>query len=166
MEEKNTWWQKYKWVALWGGLILLLRILIVIDGSNDSSTSVSATPNTDGKQTQVFESMPQASSSKENALQVSDKSIPEDSGSPVLIRKTMTDVVRMSTISFNKEMNINQQIIIFGGDENFEDGTGWYCIINGDKNFIGAVAGDTMTATGEAVRGTKSLTNCRVDSLK
>lgn len=91
-----------------------------------------------------------------------------ESGTPSLVRKTVTGVVRTSAINFNQGMNINQQVIIFGGDTDaINDGSGWYCIVNGDKNFVSVVSGDTVTVTGEKVAPSiQTLINCRVDSLQ
>lgn len=151
MEEKS-WFVKNESVAIWGVIIISIVILIILNISHPPS------PEADAEAVE-------ASTTQSSTAPVTSPT--ENADAPKLVRKTETGIVRTSVISFNQTMGINQQTIIFGGDEDaIEDGTGLLCVINGEKNFVNVVSGDTVTVTGEEVQSIPTLINCRIDSVQ
>ncbi len=156
---KRKWLKVLGWTAviLVGGSILL---------SSLNKAQQDASVNQLAPEVQQNAAPTQTQPSQDNTTSASDTASP-DTGDTGLVRKTVSGVVRTSVINFNKVMGINQQTIIFGGDADaINDGSGWYCIVNGEQNFANTVAGDTITVTGEKAGGTQALINCRVDSIQ
>ena len=156
---KRKWLKVLGWTAVIfiGGSILLSSL----DKARQDAAANQPAPNVPQDAAPA-----QTQPAQDNTTQTS-SAAPQDTGDTGLVRKTVSGVVRTSVINFNKVMGINQQTIIFGGDADaINDGSGWYCIVNGEQNFANTVAGDTITVTGEKAGGTQALINCRVDSIQ
>ncbi|HVY72647.1 MAG TPA: hypothetical protein VG984_01160 [Candidatus Paceibacterota bacterium] len=146
MEKKKPFLRK----TLIGIGIFFIFVLLLQLGESQKSP-VPSTP-------QVV-AAPESSSSADKA--------PQENSAPPFVKKTETGTVRLSSIQLNQATNMNNQTIIFGGDaDGWEDGTSWICVINIPSNFISVNTGDTITATGDNVSGTKALLNCHLDALE